>query len=148
MEGIDLVRRAFSIRLVAVLLSAAALGVPSAAPAGTLPSGFDDSLVASVAAPTALAFTPDGRILVASQSGTLHVVRDGTLVATPALDLTSVACSDGEHGLLGIAVDPAFASTHFVYLYYTASVAGGCVNRVSRFVLPDDNVVDPTTEVA
>jgi hypothetical protein len=30
----------------------------------TLPTGFSDTLVVSVGAPTALAFTPDGRMLV------------------------------------------------------------------------------------
>jgi glucose/arabinose dehydrogenase len=132
-------------RLATAVVAAAALSLPSAA-AGALPPDFSDSLVASLPAPAALAFTPDGRLLVASQSGALRVVQDGSLLATPALDLTSAVCSDGERGLLGVAVDPAFPSNHFLYLYYTAATADGCVNRVSRFVLSDDNVVDPTSQ--
>jgi PKD repeat protein/glucose/arabinose dehydrogenase len=100
-----------------------------------------------VAAPTALAFTPDGRLLVTSQSGTLQVVQDGTLLATPALNLGPMMCSNSERGLLGIATDPAFATNHFIYLYYTAATATGCVNRLSRFVLSDENIVDPTSEI-
>jgi glucose/arabinose dehydrogenase len=137
---------ALSRALLAALLATAALSFPSGATGSVLPPDFADSLVASVPAPTALAFTPDGRLLVTSQSGALRIVQNGGLLPTPALDLTSAICSQGEQGLLGIAVDPAFAANHLIYLYYTASTATGCVNRVSRFVLPDTNVVDAASE--
>jgi glucose/arabinose dehydrogenase/PKD repeat protein len=141
-----MLRRIFSIRLMVVLIAAAAFVVPSAATA-SVPSGMTDSLVASVAAPSALAFTPDGRLLVTSQTGALQVVQGGTLLPTPALNLGPTICSNSERGLLGIATDPAFATNHFIYLYYTAAIATGCVNRVSRFVLSDANIVDPTSEM-
>lgn len=121
-----------------------------------IPSGFADELVASVGGPTALAFTPDGRLLVTRQSGSLRVVTaDGTLLATPALSFSAAqVCTNSERGLLGVAVDPAFAENGFVYLFYTRNVTGSCAtgshgprNRVSRFVLPPTNVVDPGTEV-
>jgi glucose/arabinose dehydrogenase len=114
--------------------------------ASAVPPDFTDSLVASLPAPTALAFTPDGRVLVTSQAGALRVVQAGSILPTPALDLTSAVCSDGERGLLGVAVDPGFASNHFIYLYYTAATAGGCVNRVSRFALSDGSIIDPASE--
>jgi len=141
-----MLRKILSIRLIVVLIVAVALSVPLAATASA-PSGFTDSLVASVAAPTAMAFTPDGRLLVTSQSGALQVVQDGTLLAAPALNLGPTICSTSERGLLGVATDPAFATNHFIYLYYTAATATGCVNRLSRFVLSDANIVDPTSEV-
>ena len=143
--SLTVLERIFSSKTLAVVVSMAALGVPSAATAA-VPAGFTDSLVASVSAPTALAFTPDGRLLVTSQSGALRVVQGGTLVGTPALDFGSGICTDNERGLLGIATDPAFAANHFIYLYYTAATASGCMNRVSRFILPDDNIVDPASE--
>ncbi len=46
----------------------------------TLPPGFGDALVATVSAPTALAFTPDGRLLITTQGGTLRVVQGGVLL--------------------------------------------------------------------
>jgi glucose/arabinose dehydrogenase len=124
-------------------------------PLMVVPNDFSDTAVANVAGPTALAFTPDGRMLVTTQGGTLRVVQNGALVATPALDLTSRVCSDFERGLLGVAVDPAFATNNRIYLYYTFMKFGGCarnasnspVNRVSRFTLPANNVVSPASEV-
>ena len=121
----------------------------------TTPPGFQDELVASVAAPTALAFTPDGRLLITTQSGKLRIYRDNQLLATPALDLAPVLCTNSERGLLGVAVDPQFSTNRFIYLFYTFNKFGACVqnsasspvNRVSRFTLADTNTVNPSTEL-
>ncbi|HYN40838.1 MAG TPA: PQQ-dependent sugar dehydrogenase, partial [Thermoanaerobaculia bacterium] len=86
-----------------------------------VPSNFVDEPVATVAGPTAMAFTPDGRLLVTRQSGSLRVVTAaGALLATPALAFSaSQVCTNSERGLLGVAVDPAFVTNRFVYLFYT-----------------------------
>jgi glucose/arabinose dehydrogenase len=106
-----------------------------------VPAGFADQFVASVASPTDVAFTPDGRMLITSQSGELRVFQNNALVATPAITLA--VCFNKERGLVGVAVDPAFASNHFIYLYYTVKVGScgtsGPFNRVSRFTLSDAN---------
>ncbi len=121
----------------------------STAGAIVLPTGFTDEQVTPLAAPTALAFTPDGRLLITTQPGQLRVYQNGALVATPALNLASpdVICSNSERGLLGVAVDPAFATpgNNFIYLYYTFDRAGTCVNRVSRFLLSASNVASGQT---
>ena len=52
-------------------------------------------------------------------------------------------CTNSERGLLGVAVDPAFATNRSIYLYYTFKKYGACanrsatspVNRVARFTL-------------
>jgi hypothetical protein len=140
-----------------VVTAVAALGLHIAAPpvaASVVPANFEDQLVAKVGGPTAMAFTPDGRILVTSHFGTLHVIQGGSLVTTPAIDLSAKVCADKERGLLGVAVDPAFASNHAIYLYYTYKKSGSCpydttgvpVDRVSKFILPNSNVIDPATE--
>ena len=129
--------------LSAVLLAGVLLlGAASKVEGITLPPGFDDTAVAEVASPTALAFTPEGRLLIAAKDGRLWVYQNGVLSPIPALDLTGRICTDRERGLLGVAVDPGFAVTPYVYLYYTAAGnAGSCVNRVSRFVLSEGNVL-------
>ena len=121
----------------------------AASPATALvPTGFQDLLVqGSLGGPTALAFTPDGRLLITRQTGVLRVYAGGALVPAPALNLATKVCSSSERGLLGVAVDPNFPSNGFVYLYYTVDKAGTCFNRVSRFVLPASNVINSATEV-
>jgi hypothetical protein len=145
-------------RILLILAVSALIGLR--AQAITLPPGFADAFVATVEAPTALAFTPDGRLLIASQGGDLKVLTTGgVLLGPPALSLGSRVCANSERGLLGVAVDPAFTANHFVYLYYTFNKNNaGCplgtsttspVERVSRFTLdvPTANVIDAATEV-
>ncbi len=107
----------------------------------------------AVPLPTAFAFTPDGRMLITSKNGQVYVYTD-RLLATPALDLSARICNDGERGILGIAVDPAFQTNQAIYLYYTFNKFNSCearteltpVNRVSRFVL-NDHRIDLLSEV-
>lgn len=120
-----------------------------------VPSEFEDTLVAAVAAPTALAFTPDGRLLITTQTGLLRIYANGALLSSAALNLSTRICTNSERGVLGVAVDPAFASNHFVYLFYTFRKFGVCdtntanspVNRVARFTVGNANTVDPATEL-
>ncbi|MEO6326128.1 MAG: PQQ-dependent sugar dehydrogenase [Thermoanaerobaculia bacterium] len=131
--------------------------------AQTFPASFSRTQIATVSVPTGMAFTPDGRLLITSQTGSIRVYQGGALLPTPALSLpASQLCSDFERGLLSIAVDPGFASNGFVYVYYTfnRNASGSpCpynssptntstpVNRVSRFTLPAGNVISPASEL-
>jgi glucose/arabinose dehydrogenase len=134
--------RARAIPLLLAVLVATSLSLvagPALPAAAAVPAGFSDQLVTNLSAPTAIAFTPDRRMLVTTQSGTVRIVQSGTLLAAPALDLTAQLCANSERGLLGIAVDPQFATNGFVFLYYSFRKTAMCdtstVNRVSRFVM-------------
>ncbi len=155
-----------SLRLLFIVLIAAALSVPNLAATTAkpsvqktartvglqLPTGFTDSVVANVAAPTALTWTPDGRMVITSKPGRV-IVRHEDGTRTVALDISGRTCADSERGLVGVAVDPDFATNQFVYLYYTHKVRGSCgedrpypANRVSRFVLADDDTIAGNSE--
>lgn len=105
---------------------------------------FTNVLVANgLTNPTAMVCVPDGRILVCEQTGKLRVIKNGALLPTAAVSLTVDLTSDGtytERGLLGITLDPNFATNGYVYLYYTTA-SGGKHNRVSRFMLMGDVVM-------
>src|SRR5829696_1052247 len=50
-----------------------------------------------------------GRLFVVEQTGKIRVITsDGTLLATPYLDFTSLVSKGGEQGLLGLAFHPSF----------------------------------------
>ncbi len=115
-------------RLTAVLV---VLGVLHAqrAIAGTPATGFTDTpVVSGLSEPTALAFLPDGRMLVTQKGGELLVVAGG--VATPAG--TIPVCTASEMGLLGVAVHPDFTSNGIIFLYRTSS-ANGCGSSTGRY---------------
>ncbi|HEX5239576.1 MAG TPA: PQQ-dependent sugar dehydrogenase [Candidatus Limnocylindrales bacterium] len=60
-----------------------------------------------------------GRLFVASQDGRAWVIRNGSVVATPLLDLRGQITSGGERGLLGLAVHPGFPADPRVFVDYT-----------------------------
>src|SRR4030081_2638174 len=64
---------------------------------------------------TALAWAPDGRLFYAERSGTIRTF-DGT---TRRVFATVTPSTDGERGLLGLAVSPTFTKDHFVYAFYS-----------------------------
>ncbi len=78
------------------------------------------TFLAGVNFPVSLSFAPDGRIFFTEKdTGSIRIIQsNGTLLATPFAtvpDLFHVA----ETGLLGIALDPAYTTNHYVYVYYT-----------------------------
>jgi glucose/arabinose dehydrogenase len=122
-----------------------ALANPRGVDAATLPTGFNETVIASgLSSATAMAFAPDGRLFVCQQGGSLRVIKQDVLLAQPFLTVTTD--SAGERGLLGVTFDPNFAANQWVYIYYT--VPGSPPhNRVSRFTASGDVAV-PGSEVA
>src|SRR5690349_5568561 len=100
------------------------LGKPApatAAAAPTLPTGFSDTVAFSgLTQPTAIRFAPDGRIFVIEKAGLLKVF-DSLSDSTPTtvIDLSKEVDDYWDRGLLGIALDPSFATNGYVYLLYT-----------------------------
>jgi glucose/arabinose dehydrogenase len=82
--------------------------------------------------PWALAFLPDGRILVTERPGRLRIVeRDGRI--SKPLDNVPRVLARGQGGLLDVALDPRFAENRLVYLSYAepgeGNTAGTAVAR-------------------
>src|SRR5574338_842503 len=96
----------------------------------------DSTFVSGLNTPTAMDFSPDGRLFVSEKGGNLKIIKNGVLLATPFLSVS--VNSSGERGLLGIAFDPSFATNGYVYVYYTTS-ATPIHNRVSRFTADPAN---------
>src|SRR5688572_32888884 len=94
--------------ILALLLGLPPVLLNAGSAAAVVPDNFTDRLVRSVDQPTALAFTPDGHMLITTNSGQLRVFKPGTPGTIQALDLSAKTCSNSERGLLGVAVDPTF----------------------------------------
>ncbi len=104
------------------------------APSQSPPPGFvyETLSVGGLDSVTAMAFLPDGRLLLTErETGRIRVFVDGALQATPwATIAVDGGGSYAEQGLLGIAVDPGFLTTGYVYVYYTDP--SGNENRIAR----------------
>ena len=123
--------------LVLATLLLVASGQPQSA-AAALPPGFQESVVFSgLSNPTALRFSPDGRIFVAEKNGRIKVF-DNLADTTPTLfaDLSTNVYNFWDRGLLGLALDPAFPSQPYVYVLYTYDHELGSTAPAPRWGTP------------
>jgi glucose/arabinose dehydrogenase len=116
--------------LVAGLLPTELVAVAQAA-GPILPSGFTDELLATgLNHPTAIAFTPTGRVFVAEQRGIVKTWPSyASLVANAApvtaVDIQSSVDNYWDRGLLGMAVDPDWPAQPYIYVLYTYDALPG-----------------------
>jgi glucose/arabinose dehydrogenase len=83
-----------------------------------------DTVARGLEHPWALAFLPDGRILVTERPGRLRIVdRNGTL-SSPVVGVPAVVAR-AQGGLLDVAIDPRFADNRLVYLSYSEPADDG-----------------------
>jgi glucose/arabinose dehydrogenase len=77
-------------------------------------------VVSDLEFPVAVANAGDGRgrLFVVEQDGRIRIVRNGALLATPFLDITSLTNMNGEQGLLGLAFHPQYAANRRFYVFY------------------------------
>lgn len=93
----------------------------------TIASGLDN--------PWALAFLPDGRMLVTERPGRMRLVTPDGVLSSPVTGLPPVF-ADGEGGLMDVVLDPAFASNHRIYWSFSeAAPEGGSRTVIARGVL-------------
>lgn len=91
---------------------------------------------------TALAALPDGRVLIAEQTGALRLVKDGRLIEPPAITLPTD--STWERGVLAVALAPDFPQPPHVFVHWTVAQPWPHF-RLSRFTLTGDTL-DPGSE--
>ena len=132
-------QRAALVSLVVLIanVSGLAIGVSTAQAATSLPAGFViEPVLTGLSYPTAVSFASDGRMFVAEKGGVVRVVKNGALLPTPFIDLSSDVNSNADRGLLGLTLSPNFPATPYVYVLYTYDPPGvskdGAGARVAR----------------
>jgi len=106
------------------LLVPSILGLAAIASAGVpLPPEIVLVQVASgLSSPVTITNAGDGsgRVFIVEKVGRIRILENGSVLATPYLDITSVVnSSGGEQGLLGLAFDPDYGTNGDFYVYYT-----------------------------
>ncbi len=90
--------------------------------------------------PWGLAFLPDGRLLISERAGRLRILGTDGKLSEPVAGLPAVDARD-QGGLLGLAVDPAFAQNGLIYWAYSeTNPAGGNHTTVARGKLAGDGL--------
>lgn len=79
---------------------------------------FKTVVGAGLDTPWAMAFLPDGRMLVTERSGGLRVVENGKLLPAPVTGTPKVR-AQGQGGLLDVAVHPGYITNGWIYLSFS-----------------------------
>ena len=76
--------------------------------------------------------------MVVRNSGRIYILKDGTVLGDPFLDIGSrVGSSGGEQGLLSLAFAPDYATSGFFYIWYTDQFGDTTLSRFSVSGNPD-----------
>jgi len=110
-------------RPVAIVLLLTAI-VPGSTGAAVMPSRIHLGLievVSRLSSPLAVTNAKDGsgRLFVVEQTGAVRIVKDGSTLPTPFIDLSRSVSKGGEQGLLGLAFHPSYGTNGKLYLSYT-----------------------------
>jgi aldose sugar dehydrogenase len=127
--------KALASLVTAVLVAAPAL---AQSPARTFQTERRNVTIETVARglenPWALAFLPDGRMLVTERPGRVRLVAADGALSPPLSGLPPIAAR-GQGGLLDIALDPDFAASRQVFITYAEPRADGAGTAVARLRL-------------
>nr|WP_195940763.1 PQQ-dependent sugar dehydrogenase [Romboutsia sp. 1001713B170131_170501_G6] len=85
--------------------------------------------------PWAIDISNEGNIYFTERSGAIRIIEDGKLNSKPLITFSSPFVSQGEGGLMGIALDPNFSNNHYIYVMHSYLEANQIYNRVVRLVV-------------
>lgn len=94
------------------------------------------TIATGLANPWALAFLPDGRMLVTERAGRMRIVSGEGQLSPPLKGVPDVMAS-GQGGLLDVIADKAFAQNRTIFFCYAERTSGGGRTAVARAKLND-----------
>jgi len=115
-------------------------------PTGTVPVALQQ-VAAGLSFPLYLTAPPGdtSRLFIAEKGGAIRIVKHGTLVPTPFLDLNGKVSTGAEQGLLGLAFDPAYATNGRFVVHYT-DVSGNTTISLFQVATTNPDSADPVSE--
>lgn len=128
---------------IAILLTACGGVLPVSPDEHAVPTIRRTLLVTELSNPWDLAIADDGTMFYTERCVGLSVrFVDGTVVRLFGTTGASLVAADlsceGQSGVNGVALDPAFASTRRIYVYMASALRTPRMNRVIRLVLSED----------
>lgn len=87
----------------------------------------------------AMEFLPDGRMLVTTKEGAMHVVSQENGAATPPIEGVPQVMADGQGGLLDVALAPDFETSNRIYFSFSELREGGNGTSVATARLTEED---------
>ncbi len=88
--------------------------------------------------PWAIDISNEGKIYFTERSGLIRIIEDGELNSQPLITFSDSFVSQGEGGLMGIALDPNYSQNHYIYVMYSYSEGNKIYNRIVRLIENDN----------
>jgi glucose/arabinose dehydrogenase len=122
--------------LVALLTPGTVLGATTLTP-----------VASGLSSPVLVTNAGDGsdRLFIVEQTGEIRVVKNGSLLPTPFLDLSGQISTGGERGLLGLAFHPSYETNGRFYVDFTRTNGDTVINEY-KVSSGNPDVADPSTE--
>jgi len=124
--------------LAASVASPSGFAQAAAAPAGTA------VVVRGLTDPWAMAFLPDGRMLITEKAGQLRIATPDGRLSAPLAGLPAVAAT-GQCGLLDVVLDPQFSENRRLFFTFAEPGPGGNSTAVGSARLVDDQLREART---
>lgn len=82
------------------------------------------------------------RLFVVEKTGAIRVLRNDSLLPTPAIDISGLVSTGSEQGLLSLAFHPDYATNAYVFLAYTDTLGA---SKVVRYQASGAETINPAT---
>jgi glucose/arabinose dehydrogenase len=89
--------------------------------------------------PWAIEISDEGNLYFTERSGAIRIIEDGKLQPQPLITFSAPFVSQGEGGLMGIALDPNYSQNHYMYVMHSYAQGNRIYNRVVRLVENNNN---------
>ena len=101
----------------------------------------------SLTSPWGITGLPDGRLLVTEKTGRMRIVTVSGNLSQPITGIPSVN-SSGQGGLLGLCLDPGFATNRMVYWSFSEPATGGNLTAIAKGRLTDnESIIEGATVI-
>lgn len=94
-------------------------------------------LTKDLSSPWGITSLPDGRFLITEKKGSMRIANNTGTLSDKITGIPKVN-DNGQGGLLGVTIDPDFASNRMVYWVFSENVSGGSVTSVAKGKLSAD----------
>ncbi|WP_394776033.1 PQQ-dependent sugar dehydrogenase [Flavobacterium sp.] len=94
-------------------------------------------LATTLTSPWGIKSLPDGRLLITEKTGTMRIATTTGVLSAPITGIPAVN-SAGQGGLLGLTIDPDFATNRMIYWVFAEATTGGNNTAVAKGKLSAD----------
>jgi len=104
-------------------------------------------IATALTSPWGIKSLPDGRLLITEKTGTMRIATTAGVLSAPITGIPAVNAAN-QGGLLGLTIDPDFATNRIIYWVYAEATTGGNNTAVAKGKLSaDEKTIEGATVI-